>query len=260
LGFSPEKLALFKSWLQQPQGMIIITGPTGSGKTSTLYNALQFVATENVNVVTVEDPVEYVLPRITQIQVHEAAGMTLGAGLRAILRQDPDIIVVPNSSNTALLTLHPQGARLWNYEGKLLAFFGPHELRSISWSPDNQIVATAGSSGVRLWNADDGKRIQTLPRISLWNILENVDYHSCDAVSFSSNGQIIAAICRFPGKGVFDPGVFKDGLRLWSRDGQELWSPDENGYDSYVFSPDSQTLAVKHKEQLILLKLSVSKK
>jgi general secretion pathway protein E/type IV pilus assembly protein PilB len=94
LGFSPEKLALFKSWLQQPQGMIIITGPTGSGKTSTLYNALQFVATENVNVVTVEDPVEYVLPRITQIQVHEAAGMTLGAGLRAILRQDPDIIMV----------------------------------------------------------------------------------------------------------------------------------------------------------------------
>ena len=167
--------------------------------------------------------------------------------------------VVPNSSNTALLTLHPQGARLWNYEGKLVAFFGPHELRSISWSPDNQIVATVGSSGVKLWNAEDGKRIQTLPRISLWNILENVDYHSCETVSFSSNGQIIAAICRFPGKGVFGPGVFKDGLRLWSRDGQELWSPDENGYDSYVFSPDSQTLAVKHKGQLILLKLSVSK-
>ena len=94
LGFSPKKLALFTSWLQQPQGMIIITGPTGSGKTSTLYNALQFVATENVNVVTVEDPVEYVLPRITQIQVHETAGMTLAAGLRAILRQDPDIIMV----------------------------------------------------------------------------------------------------------------------------------------------------------------------
>jgi type II secretory ATPase GspE/PulE/Tfp pilus assembly ATPase PilB-like protein len=74
--------------------MIIITGPTGSGKTSTLYNSLQAVATENVNVVTVEDPVEYVLPRITQTQVHEAAGMTLAAGLRAILRQDPDIIMV----------------------------------------------------------------------------------------------------------------------------------------------------------------------
>ncbi len=94
LGFSPKNLALYKSWLQQPQGMVILTGPTGSGKTSTLYNSLQTIATENVNVVTVEDPVEYVLPRITQTQVHEAAGMTLAAGLRAILRQDPDIIMV----------------------------------------------------------------------------------------------------------------------------------------------------------------------
>jgi WD40 repeat protein len=172
--------------------------------------------------------------------------------------------VVPNPNNTAILTLHPQGARLWDYQGKLLGFFGPHELsytrKSISWSPDNQIVATAGSSGVRLWNAENGKRIQTLPRISFWNILENIDHHFCEAVSFSSNGQIIAAICRFPGPGVFGPGVFKDGLRLWSRDGQELWTPDENGYDSYVFSPDSQMLAVKHEEQLILLKLSVSKR
>jgi general secretion pathway protein E/type IV pilus assembly protein PilB len=74
--------------------MIILTGPTGSGKTSTLYNSLQAVATEHVNVVTVEDPVEYVLPRITQTQVHESAGMTFAAGLRAILRQDPDIIMV----------------------------------------------------------------------------------------------------------------------------------------------------------------------
>ena len=94
LGFSKETLSIYKTWLQQPQGMIILTGPTGSGKTSTLYTSLQVVAKENVNVVTVEDPVEYVLPRITQTQVHEAAGMTFAAGLRAILRQDPDIIMV----------------------------------------------------------------------------------------------------------------------------------------------------------------------
>jgi general secretion pathway protein E/type IV pilus assembly protein PilB len=94
LGFSPKKLEMYKSWLQQPQGMIILTGPTGSGKTSTLYNSLQAIAKEHVNVVTVEDPVEYVLPRITQTQVLEAAGMTFAAGLRAILRQDPDIIMV----------------------------------------------------------------------------------------------------------------------------------------------------------------------
>ncbi|MEB3337187.1 MAG: GspE/PulE family protein [Leptolyngbyaceae bacterium] len=94
LGFSAKTLAIYQGWLSQPQGMIIFTGPTGSGKTSTLYTSLQAVATEHVNVVTVEDPVEYVLPRITQTQVHEAAGMTFAAGLRAILRQDPDVIMV----------------------------------------------------------------------------------------------------------------------------------------------------------------------
>ncbi|MGM3307945.1 GspE/PulE family protein [Anabaena sp. WFMT] len=94
LGFSASALETYKSWLSQPQGMIILTGPTGSGKTSTLYTSLQAVATESVNVVTVEDPVEYVLSGITQTQVNEAAGMTFAAGLRAILRQDPDVIML----------------------------------------------------------------------------------------------------------------------------------------------------------------------
>jgi type II secretory ATPase GspE/PulE/Tfp pilus assembly ATPase PilB-like protein len=94
LGFSPQTLRIYTNWLRQPQGIVILTGPTGSGKTSTLYTSLQRIATESVNVVTVEDPVEYVLPRITQTQVHELAGMTFAVGLRAILRQDPDIIMV----------------------------------------------------------------------------------------------------------------------------------------------------------------------
>lgn len=94
LGFSEKTLSIYKGWLQQPQGMVIFTGPTGSGKTSTLYTSLQTVAKDYVNVVTVEDPVEYVLPGITQTQVHEPAGMTFAAGLRAILRQDPDIIMI----------------------------------------------------------------------------------------------------------------------------------------------------------------------
>lgn len=94
LGFSQQTLATYQSWLQQPQGLVIFTGPTGCGKTSTLYTSLQAIATEYVNVVTVEDPVEYLLPGITQTQVHEPAGMTFAAGLRAILRQDPDVIMV----------------------------------------------------------------------------------------------------------------------------------------------------------------------
>jgi type II secretory ATPase GspE/PulE/Tfp pilus assembly ATPase PilB-like protein len=94
LGFSSRTHAIYEGWLREPQGMIILTGPTGSGKTSTLYTSLQAIATESVNICTVEDPVEYVFPGITQTQVHELAGMTFAAGLRAILRQDPDIIMV----------------------------------------------------------------------------------------------------------------------------------------------------------------------
>ena len=94
LGFSKENLPIYKSWLEQPQGMVIFTGPTGSGKTSTLYTSLLAISTESVNIVTVEDPVEYVLPGITQTQVNEAAGMTFASGLRAILRQDPDIVML----------------------------------------------------------------------------------------------------------------------------------------------------------------------
>jgi type II secretory ATPase GspE/PulE/Tfp pilus assembly ATPase PilB-like protein len=94
LGFVDRTRQIYEGWLREPQGMIIFTGPTGSGKTSTLYTSLQAISTESVNIVTVEDPVEYVLPGITQTQVHEPAGMTFAAGLRAILRQDPDIIMV----------------------------------------------------------------------------------------------------------------------------------------------------------------------
>ncbi|HBB31319.1 MAG TPA: type II/IV secretion system protein [Cyanobacteria bacterium UBA8803] len=92
LGFTKSALGIYKKWLKEPQGMIIITGPTGSGKTSTLYTSLQAVSKEFVNVVTIEDPVEYVLPDITQSQVND--DMNFAAGLRSILRQDPDIIMV----------------------------------------------------------------------------------------------------------------------------------------------------------------------
>ena len=94
LGFSNSTRAIYKTWLEQPQGMVILTGPTGSGKTSTLYTSLRAIAQASVNIITIEDPVEYILPGITQTQVNEAAGMTFAAGLRAILRQDPDIVMI----------------------------------------------------------------------------------------------------------------------------------------------------------------------
>ncbi len=94
IGLSKRSLDIYHNWLKQPQGLIIVTGPTGSGKTSTLYASLQLLATDQVNVITMEDPVEYTLSNITQGQVQEVGGLTFAAGLKSILRQDPDIIMV----------------------------------------------------------------------------------------------------------------------------------------------------------------------
>lgn len=94
LGFTANGLLTYQNWLKQPQGIILITGPTGSGKTSTLYTSLQTLATEFVNIITIENPIEYVLSSITQMQVNERAGMTLASSLRGILHQDPDIIML----------------------------------------------------------------------------------------------------------------------------------------------------------------------
>ena len=91
----PERLqAQFSAMLQKPNGVILVTGPTGSGKTTTLYSALARLNTSDRCIITVEDPVEYELPLITQVAVNPKAGLTFAAGLRSILRQDPDIILV----------------------------------------------------------------------------------------------------------------------------------------------------------------------
>ena len=94
LGFRPEALAVLKRILRQPHGLVLVTGPTGSGKTTTLYSALDLLRSPEVNIVTIEDPVEYQLDLINQIHVHEAIGLTFARALRSILRQDPDVIMV----------------------------------------------------------------------------------------------------------------------------------------------------------------------
>ncbi|MEZ5066820.1 MAG: GspE/PulE family protein [bacterium] len=94
LGFRPDDMARLRDIFGRPHGIVLVTGPTGSGKTTTLYAALREVDTSTLNVMTLEDPVEYRLPRIRQSQIHERAGMTFARGLRAILRQDPDVILV----------------------------------------------------------------------------------------------------------------------------------------------------------------------
>ncbi|MFH1878570.1 MAG: ATPase, T2SS/T4P/T4SS family [Candidatus Omnitrophota bacterium] len=94
IGLEKEELAIFQEALRAPQGMILVTGPTGSGKTSTLYAALNFIKQNHKNIVTIEDPVEYMVEGINQMQVNPVKNVTFVNGLRSILRQDPDAILV----------------------------------------------------------------------------------------------------------------------------------------------------------------------
>ncbi|HNV69681.1 MAG TPA: ATPase, T2SS/T4P/T4SS family, partial [Candidatus Ozemobacteraceae bacterium] len=94
VGFDDELLTLFKTLSKSPNGIILMTGPTGSGKTSTLYAALNFVRNGQINITTVEDPVEYQIPSINQVQVRPDIGLTFARALRSILRQDPNVVLI----------------------------------------------------------------------------------------------------------------------------------------------------------------------
>ena len=94
LGFSEKNLAILNKILGQPYGMFLVTGPTGSGKSTTLYTILKELNVPQKNVITVEDPVEYKLKGVNQVQVNTKSGLTFAAGLRSILRQDPDTIMI----------------------------------------------------------------------------------------------------------------------------------------------------------------------
>jgi len=94
LGFSAGNMEKLLALVRQPSGMILLTGPTGSGKTSTMYSILMEINSLDKNITTLEDPVEYSLPGVNQVQIHPRSGLNFAAGLRSILRQDPDIIMV----------------------------------------------------------------------------------------------------------------------------------------------------------------------
>ena len=94
IGMGPDLLTLFKKLVSMPEGIILVTGPTGSGKTTTLYSAIQEIFSPGINIMTIEDPVEYKIPSIAQIGVNQKIGLTFAAGLRHILRQDPDCIMI----------------------------------------------------------------------------------------------------------------------------------------------------------------------
>ncbi|OGL43519.1 MAG: hypothetical protein A2W05_01270 [Candidatus Schekmanbacteria bacterium RBG_16_38_10] len=94
IGFSKEYTEVVKSMMNKPQGFILITGPTGSGKTSTLYCMLNYIKSEKIHIVSLEDPIEYEMPGISQVSINEKVGLTFPFSLRAVMRQDPDVILV----------------------------------------------------------------------------------------------------------------------------------------------------------------------
>jgi len=94
LGFNKDELTSFRKAIRKPHGLVLVTGPTGSGKTTTLYAALNEIKGDDKNITTIEDPVEYQMPGINQVQVKPSIGLTFSSGLRAFLRQDPDIMLV----------------------------------------------------------------------------------------------------------------------------------------------------------------------
>ncbi|AHG91401.1 type II secretion system protein E [Gemmatirosa kalamazoonensis] len=110
LGLADADLARFTGMLDAREGLVLVTGPTGSGKTTTLYAALRHVQQRGVNVVTVEDPVEYRLAGVTQVAVNERAGLTFAAALRSILRQDPDVVLVGEIRDRETATIAVQAS------------------------------------------------------------------------------------------------------------------------------------------------------
>ncbi len=108
LGFHPEALKRVKECITRPTGAVLVTGPTGSGKTTTLYSFLHHIHSEEVNIITVEDPVEFQIKGINQVQINPKAGLTFAAALRSILRQDPDVVMVGEirDEETAEIAMH----------------------------------------------------------------------------------------------------------------------------------------------------------
>jgi type IV pilus assembly protein PilB len=180
LGCLPEQRALIESLIAKPYGMILSTGPTGSGKTTSLYTALSHVNSNDKNIVTTEDPVEYQLVGINQTQVNLAADVTFARSLRAILRQDPDVIMVgeirdretaeiavqaaltghlvfsslhTNDAASALPRLLDMGVEPFLIASAVIAVIGQRLVRTIcrdckvSYSPDEQTLAQLGVVG-----------------------------------------------------------------------------------------------------------------
>ncbi|HDQ6759444.1 TPA: Flp pilus assembly complex ATPase component TadA [Escherichia coli O22:H16] len=132
LGMQPLQLADFAHALQQPQGLVLVTGPTGSGKTVTLYSALQKLNTADINICSVEDPVEIPIAGLNQTQIHPRAGLTFQGVLRALLRQDPDVIMIGEiRDGETLVRLQQMGVARWMLSSALTLVIAQRLVRKL---------------------------------------------------------------------------------------------------------------------------------
>jgi type IV pilus assembly protein PilB len=110
MGYAGRSLRTIRKGLENPNGMILTSGPTGSGKSTSLYALIKEIMTDEINIVTLEDPVEYKMSGVNQIQVNADVGLTFASGLRSILRQDPDVVMVGEIRDKETATLAVQAA------------------------------------------------------------------------------------------------------------------------------------------------------
>ena len=191
IGFLPENLKKFETMLRNNHGIILVTGPTGSGKSTTLYTALKEIMRDDINIVTVENPVEMIIPNITQVEVNEKSGLTFAAVLRSILRQDPDVVMIGEirdretaeiatsvaiTGHLVLSTLHTydaassvirlvdMGVEPYMVSSAVIGVVAQRLVRTLcpncreEYTPDEselRLLGLGASSGIRLYRAHD---------------------------------------------------------------------------------------------------------
>lgn len=248
IGFSPQSLAQFKEAIATPHGVILVTGPTGSGKTTTLYAAIEAIDSQQRSIFTLEDPVEYAMPGIRQVQVNDDVGMGFSAGLRSLLRQDPDVILVGEirDQETASLairaaltghavfsTLHTNdavgaiprlidmGIEPYLLPSSLVAIVGQRLVRKLCISckepvsnPKNILenIGIPYKSGTDLWQAKGCKSCNHsgyYGRVAIYEVLK-IDDSFHDAIMGNANRADILAIAKANGmQTMLDDGINK---------------------------------------------------
>jgi type IV pilus assembly protein PilB len=198
VGFDPDDLRRFRRYILEPYGMVLVTGPTGSGKTTTLYAALNEIKTDEDKIITIEDPVEYQIHGITQIPVNEKKGLTFARGLRSILRHDPDKIMVGEIRDTETAQIAIQSALTGH-----LVFTTVHA---------NNVVDVLGrflNMGVEPYNfvsALNCVLAQRLVRTICAHCKARVRYSDDELVTFGLNPQEWREVAFYDGPGCIECG------------------------------------------------------